>query len=344
MLRKFFLFLFIFFNLNCDSFKIDPPLSALFNYFKIQHNGILKYIVTKIQPWKRKPELERWQVQEIEVKDKNYVISLLKKLNFVDSIYPKKQEYDYAILLGADTKNVIARINFLIDLWKNGIRFKNLICLGAQRPCDKNDIIPEWQNLKVQPKTETEIIKFYLNTFHFPDSLNIVFVDTPMVVTKEMIKRPNTQDTVLEWLKCNPKPGSCLVISNNPYIKYQDAILKKNLPKDFEVETVGPASFEGVKISIYLDTICRWLYALLNEEFIMDNVIVGAEYVHYKGNHYKVIALAHDSEDPKKIFVIYQGLYDCPEFGKNPTWVRPIESFSEMVKVNEKEVPRFKKN
>jgi hypothetical protein len=263
VIKKFVLFLLFFSNLNCESFKIDPALTDLLNYFKIQHNGTLKDIVLKVQPWKRQSNLERWQVNEIEINDKNYVISLLKKLNFVDSVYPKKNEFDYVILLGADSKNVIARINFLINLCQKGVKFKNLICLGAQRPCDKHDFIDQWKNLKNIPKTETEIIKFYLNQSKLPTNSNIVFVDTPMQEkSKGFFIRPNTQDTVIEWLKTNPKPGSCLVISNNPYIKYQGAILQKNLPKSFEIETVGPESFKDVKISIYLDTICRWLFVL----------------------------------------------------------------------------------
>lgn len=54
-----------------------------------------------------------------------------------------------------------------------------------------------------------------------------------------------------------------------------------------------------------------------------------------------MIAIAHDSEDPLLMRVIYQGLYDCPTFGKNPVWHRPYLMFAENVTINAIEQPRF---
>ena len=39
--------------------------------------------------------------------------------------------------------------------------------------------------------------------------------------------------------------------------------------------------------------------------------------------------------------VIYQGMYDSPEFGKNPVWVRAKKEFLEYVEVDGKKVKRF---
>ena len=71
------------------------------------------------------------------------------------------------------------------------------------------------------------------------------------------------------------------------------------------------------------------------------NKIKLGRYQHYKGKFYKVIGIAHNSETLQKL-VVYQGQYDCPEFGKNPIFVRPLEMFLEQVTVDGKEVPRFK--
>ncbi len=65
----------------------------------------------------------------------------------------------------------------------------------------------------------------------------------------------------------------------------------------------------------------------------MREIKIGKKYKHYKGNFYEVIAMARDSEDPQKELVIYKGLYDSPEFGPNPIWVRSKEDFlAEMTK------------
>jgi hypothetical protein len=75
---------------------------------------------------------------------------------------------------------------------------------------------------------------------------------------------------------------------------------------------------------------------------MIENIKIGNVYQHYKGNLYKIIAIAKNSEDPEQTFVVYQGLYDCPKFGNNPVWVRPIEMFAEKVVIDSKETPRFK--
>jgi hypothetical protein len=68
---------------------------------------------------------------------------------------------------------------------------------------------------------------------------------------------------------------------------------------------------------------------------------VGKTYKHYSGKLYKVIAIAHDSEDPAVMRVIYRGLYDCPTFGPNPVWDRPYAMFAEDVVINNIVQQRF---
>ena len=71
--------------------------------------------------------------------------------------------------------------------------------------------------------------------------------------------KASTADTFIDWLKQNPESGSCLVISNNPYIGYQDLVARTFLPSDFKIETVGSQG-SGEKVSVYLDNLARWLY------------------------------------------------------------------------------------
>ena len=58
-------------------------------------------------------------------------------------------------------------------------------------------------------------------------------------------------------------------------------------------------------------------------------------YRHYKGNVYTVIGTAQHSETQEELVVYRQ------EYGEHGLWVRPQEMFSETVKIDGLEVPRF---
>jgi hypothetical protein len=73
----------------------------------------------------------------------------------------------------------------------------------------------------------------------------------------------------------------------------------------------------------------------------MEEVKLGI-YKHSKsGKLYKVIGLARNSEDHTQEFVVYQALYESPEFGSNQLWIRPKQMFLETVIISGKEVKRF---
>lgn len=65
-------------------------------------------------------------------------------------------------------------------------------------------------------------------------------------------------------------------------------------------------------------------------------------YRHYKGNLYRVIGVARDTEDTSKELVVYQAQYNSREFGRNALWVRPAKMFMEKVIVDGRKVSRFR--
>jgi len=66
-------------------------------------------------------------------------------------------------------------------------------------------------------------------------------------------------------------------------------------------------------------------------------VTVGATYMHYKHQPYKVLNLAI-ADDGNEICVVYQMLY-----GSGLTFIRTISNWTETVEVNGQTVPRFAK-
>ncbi|MBI3236443.1 MAG: DUF1653 domain-containing protein [Chlamydiales bacterium] len=67
---------------------------------------------------------------------------------------------------------------------------------------------------------------------------------------------------------------------------------------------------------------------------------IGAVFEHFKGNFYKVLAVARSSED-LQLWVVYQSLYDSKDFGDKALWIRPLGCFLEEVTCNGKKRPRF---
>ncbi len=67
----------------------------------------------------------------------------------------------------------------------------------------------------------------------------------------------------------------------------------------------------------------------------------GSVFEHYSGKRYRILSVGRHSET-LELHVVYQGLYDCPSFGSNPIWIRPLEMFLETVMINGLEQPRFR--
>lgn len=68
----------------------------------------------------------------------------------------------------------------------------------------------------------------------------------------------------------------------------------------------------------------------------------GALYEHYKGQKYKILGTGRHSET-LEMQVIYQALYDSPQFGDRAVWVRPLEMFLGNVTIDGKDQPRFRR-
>lgn len=67
----------------------------------------------------------------------------------------------------------------------------------------------------------------------------------------------------------------------------------------------------------------------------MDDLKIGGIYRHYKGNNYKLLAVATHSETLEKM-AVYQALY-----GERGIWVRPLSMFTETVEKDGKRLKRF---
>ncbi|MGE0009666.1 MAG: DUF1653 domain-containing protein [Candidatus Babeliales bacterium] len=68
-------------------------------------------------------------------------------------------------------------------------------------------------------------------------------------------------------------------------------------------------------------------------------ILPNSIYEHYKGQQYRVIAVATYSEDINQQFVIYEALY-CNKVSQ--IWARPLAMFLEDIEIDGKVIPRFR--
>lgn len=209
--------------------------------------------------------LERWELKEVETKcPQELIMNHLKNCGFVEETLPDDDQFDYAAWPGALAPRAAVRFCDLLNGWLVPVLWKETIAFGGKRPlqpekesfakcCDALNIPHEdkyaslWSQLN--PQTELDIMKFLWaaaivqNDYSIPP---VLFIDAPM---KPPIKegglpvRPNTEDTIHEWLRSNPAPGSILLSSGAPYGMAQDETFWKLLgPLGFTVETFGHAA------------------------------------------------------------------------------------------------------
>ena len=211
--------------------------------------------------WLRKPNQERWEMTELSENQKAFVLNWATKQGLFSAWTPLYKKYDKALLLGATTSIMEKRLNYLKKLWEEGTRFDEIVWLTGQRPLDK-----KIDHLIDRCSNESEAAHIIWKEANIPEemrNLPLVFVETPMKVEQEKLKRPNTQDTIIDWLTKTPEPCTTLFVSDQPFCGYQFAVIKATLPDRFSFDVVGegvdPKSHPSAA-AITLDSIARWIY------------------------------------------------------------------------------------
>lgn len=213
------------------------------------------------QSWLRKPTQERWELSEISPEQRLFVLNWAKQEGMFDAWLPSSKVYDKALILGATTLNMQMRLNYLKQLWIQGIRFDEIVWLTGDRPLDSRI-----DGLTDRCNTESEAARMLWEEADLPEEMRhllVVFVEVPMKVDGLTAKRPNTEDTIIAWLKISPEPCKLLFVSDQPFCGYQFAVVKAALPKSFLFDLVGKGvdpSSHPAAAAITLDSIARWIY------------------------------------------------------------------------------------
>lgn len=260
---------------------LPESVVKLLNALGVLHDGSLADVVRKTQQeWLRPQGVELWEITDSHKQCYDKVLPLLEEIGCVQEVLPSRSVYDYLLLHGALVTRVRSRLAFAKKLWERGIRFRHVVFLTGQRKLhptleskeilldSKNNILPikkGWSLSGDIPLLEEEMMRLVYEQADLPSAMKNLpktFVSAPeRVLPDGSTSRPTTQGTIDSWLASSPVPGTCLAISNQPYIGRQHAVLKTLLPNTFEIESVGNGvNVEMRNIRLFLDTIARWLY------------------------------------------------------------------------------------
>lgn len=253
-------------TLNPHDLKLEPiteifSLLGLKNAYSLEDLNNLgqKYLL-------RQAGTERWQIKQQAQNLDDALKDKFNALNFIKEINPPSpfRDYNYIIITGATHKTTQKRINYTANYIQQENEH-NKATSNTKQNCPKLAILtgsrplnPLKEDLSLGA-TEAAMIETLIKDSPLKD-YPYVIVDAPMKKdNKGGLIRPNTDDTIYEWLKYNPTPGKCLIISSQPYIQRQEKVFQTLLPQTFKIEAAGPET-KNISSAIFLDELARTLY------------------------------------------------------------------------------------
>ncbi|HLB40758.1 MAG TPA: hypothetical protein VJJ83_03130, partial [Candidatus Babeliales bacterium] len=215
----------------------------------------------------RDEKSERWHTQAATTvrarmqTERAGIMADLKQLGLINEVPPAKNKYTYALVMGATISTVKQRLEYLTKLLQAGYVFDNIVLLGGERPLNPNELTKLAElTAPATITTEATAMQFIYDAEPTLKQHQVLLINAPMTKKADgTLVRPNTDDTVIAFAKSAPAvahPGACLVISNNPYIIRQTAVVKRLLPQDkFPTDGAGSgiASADTADIVMLMD-------------------------------------------------------------------------------------------
>lgn len=207
-------------------------------------------------------------------------MALLKELNLVDAVTAPSEPYAGALILGATVVAVRKRLAYLLAHYQVNpdesgftVTFPTVYLLGGARPLDKDKesltvlttpaelpFKADWTPPSEMPATEAGMMRLVFEQSKLPPWEG-VFVDTPLQPTADAkTGHPNTTDTVKEFLKTDPKPGTYLAVSSQPFVTRQTMNVQQALPEGYTVVGIGYAAAPTTPLKTFLDEVARLLF------------------------------------------------------------------------------------
>ena len=259
--------LFVFFKTRTEAPQIagfkKADLEQVLKLTGVTYDGTLQDLVKVTQKgWLRPAGKERWEIEDKpHEKQKAELLPLFKNMGLVDAYEVTESSYDHVLFMGATVFRMALRMETLRDVLASPIAYKDIVFLSGCRYLTDNEkeflVKRGWNPLAT---TEAGIYPRMFEEFKIPMDKVVCIDSLETKKTDGTMYRPTTADTVKDWLKTNPTPGTALVISSQPFCHYQKVVTESLLPTTFRVKTVGVKAPEDTTVAVYLDTLARTLY------------------------------------------------------------------------------------
>jgi hypothetical protein len=201
---------------------------------------------------------ERWEVKPHEWMEHHQSENskLLGSLGMLSEIKPVQSSVDSICVLGGAMQRMKVRMDYAASLINSGFIANNLILLAGERYVtigvdgtgeELNEIAASYKLGGANQLTETNLIEEVHKKSRLHGALTTYIIDTP----KRDLPRPTTQTTIQElisWLKDHHDIKSITFVSNQPYVKYQNAVINevmRNAQAAINFEVVGSAYTES---------------------------------------------------------------------------------------------------
>lgn len=256
---------------SCEAIWNNGPTSLLKDIFKIMDVKGVENLEIAVQQsnfrWIRPKGLELWdrQYSLLDTEKRAQLEKVVRDSALAKVKMPCQKHYDAIVIMGATTSRVKSRIEFLNMLHRQGIACDKMYLLGSSRDLkigsDADKDMAKTLEAKNIDATETNMMnELWLQ--ERPEALKDMLVVAVQASQRPDGMRASAEDTLksmaIDFGDVNGK--SFLFISNNPYIPYQDAVVKKVLaPYGIRIETVGEAMGAQTTMENVLDTVARCL-------------------------------------------------------------------------------------
>ena len=193
-------------------------------------------------------------------------VKVCEALGFTLAKVPDEGLWNYAVITGGTLPRMKSMCLFLQQCITGGVVPEQLIMLASSRPRDSDADSSSSMLIPDDCATEADLAELLRQDFARNSDHGIAELWSSAVVVRTDHPKAGFADTFRTWLQSSPRPGSLLVVSQQPFIRRLHVQASRLLqPTEFRkeyLEVIGDHLSENYrrrKSNVLLDAIAHWV-------------------------------------------------------------------------------------